>query len=203
MKGESRGLPRSFPCNPELMQYRANPVLVEAHKIVLVGEIQPAGGRELHIQTTGAATSQRQIHADAGMLARYTPVGGDYWVQQEDGYIYLNPKEVFERKYSPVIFQAVASTPVGEPIHVRRPPSYADRVRPSPFSEAWIDDVCGYHNLTDSGLVAVANIRRGTAAMLRVIDENCPSCADRSAAVRHVRDAMMTANAAVALQGLI
>ena len=30
------------------------------------------------------------------------PVAGDYVVTQEDGYQYLNPKEVFERKYSPV-----------------------------------------------------------------------------------------------------
>lgn len=33
------------------------------------------------------------------MMARYTPVVGDYWVVQEDGYIYLNPRDVFERKY--------------------------------------------------------------------------------------------------------
>lgn len=38
-------------------------------------------------------------HADAGMLARYKPVPGDYVVAQEDGYIYVNPKDVFERKY--------------------------------------------------------------------------------------------------------
>jgi hypothetical protein len=28
------------------------------------------------------------------------PKSGDYLVRQEDGYEYLNPKEVFERKYS-------------------------------------------------------------------------------------------------------
>jgi hypothetical protein len=36
------------------------------------------------------------------MTARYMPVVGDYWVIQSDGYIYLNPKDVFERKYSPL-----------------------------------------------------------------------------------------------------
>ena len=35
----------------------------------------------------------------AGMTARYTPVPGDYLVSQEDGYVYFNPKDVFERKY--------------------------------------------------------------------------------------------------------
>ena len=34
------------------------------------------------------------------MCARMTPVKGDYWVTQlHDGYHYLNPKDVFERKY--------------------------------------------------------------------------------------------------------
>ncbi len=36
------------------------------------------------------------------MIARMTPQVGDYLVIQEDGYEYLNPKEVFERKYSRV-----------------------------------------------------------------------------------------------------
>lgn len=36
------------------------------------------------------------------MLARMTPQVGDYVVWQEDGYCYLNPKDVFERKYAPV-----------------------------------------------------------------------------------------------------
>jgi hypothetical protein len=35
------------------------------------------------------------------MMARFKPQPGEYWVRQADGYIYLNPKEVFERKYSP------------------------------------------------------------------------------------------------------
>lgn len=38
--------------------------------------------------------------ATPGMLARYIPEEGDYWVIQEDGYEHLNPKAVFERKYS-------------------------------------------------------------------------------------------------------
>lgn len=40
--------------------------------------------------------------ATAGMLARMNPNVGDYWVIQEDGYVYLNPREVFRRKYSPI-----------------------------------------------------------------------------------------------------
>jgi hypothetical protein len=41
----------------------------------------------------------KEVVADRGMISRYIPSEGDYWVKQSDGYIYLNPKEVFERKY--------------------------------------------------------------------------------------------------------
>lgn len=36
------------------------------------------------------------------MMARYVPKPGDYLVRQADGYEYLNPKDVFERKFRPV-----------------------------------------------------------------------------------------------------
>jgi hypothetical protein len=43
----------------------------------------------------------QKIMLGAEMTARMTPNPGDYYVKQADGYVYLNPKEVFERKYSP------------------------------------------------------------------------------------------------------
>lgn len=49
------------------------------------------------------ATSDGQNRlATSEMQARYIPKAGDYWVIQSDGYEYLNPKEVFERKYRSV-----------------------------------------------------------------------------------------------------
>lgn len=78
------------------MRYRANPVLVDASVIVSVGTV--TGNGNLMVATEDGQSRQ----ADAPMLARYSPVVGDYWVTQEDGYEYLNPKAVFERKYSPV-----------------------------------------------------------------------------------------------------
>lgn len=45
----------------------------------------------------------RIVTATPDMTSRMTPVVGDYWVVQSDGYVYLNPKSVFERKYSPVV----------------------------------------------------------------------------------------------------
>ncbi len=77
------------------MKYQANPVIVDAFKIVSVSSLQDDGSMSI------ATDDGQNRQADAGMLARYHPVPGDYWVIQEDGYEYINPKDVFERKYSP------------------------------------------------------------------------------------------------------
>lgn len=77
------------------MKYIANPVEVDAFKIRGIGERAASGLlMQLEDMTTVVATPE--------MLARMTPTVGDYWVIQADGYVYLNPKDVFERKYRPV-----------------------------------------------------------------------------------------------------
>lgn len=85
------------------MRYRANPVIVHAEKIVAVGEVLPNGSLEVTLDVPEPALSKdlTKFMCDPGMIARMLPRPGDYLVKQEDGYIYLNPKEVFERKYSP------------------------------------------------------------------------------------------------------
>lgn len=81
-----------------MTKYTANPVSVTAHKIVSVGEPQPHGAIK-HWKMNLALDNGENVVADAGMMARHIPEEGDYWVIQEDGYTYLNPKAVFERKY--------------------------------------------------------------------------------------------------------
>jgi len=78
------------------MKYIANPVVVDAFAIKDVGPVLDDGSRWLDLE--GAPTSQ----ASAEMMSRMTPRVGDYWVVQSDGYVYLNPKDVFERKYQPL-----------------------------------------------------------------------------------------------------
>lgn len=78
------------------MKYIANPVEVEAFKIVHVQampDAEPPLARR--IMTEDGASR----FAASEKLSRYIPVPGDYWVVQADGYEYLNPKDVFERKY--------------------------------------------------------------------------------------------------------
>ena len=87
------------------MQYRANPVHIEAHRIVSVGpeviEQIGVGTFTLPVMRRHLALENGEnVHATAEMLSRMTPEAGDYWVIQEDGYTYLNPRAVFERKYS-------------------------------------------------------------------------------------------------------
>jgi hypothetical protein len=79
-----------------MAKYRANPVVVDAAKILIVQDADSAGDRNLTLD------DGRKVTASAAMLSRMTPTEGDYYVIQADGYVYLNPKDVFERKYSPV-----------------------------------------------------------------------------------------------------
>ena len=79
------------------MKYVANPIEVEAHRIIGVAKKANAD-----CSVNVALENGENQLATSGMLARYTPVPGDYWVIQSDGYVYLNPKEVFERKYHTV-----------------------------------------------------------------------------------------------------
>lgn len=75
------------------MKYIANPVIVDAYKIIAMGDIQENGDIGITLD------NDETVIASKEMTARYMPKDDDYWVVQSDGYIYLNPKEVFERKY--------------------------------------------------------------------------------------------------------
>jgi hypothetical protein len=85
------------------MKYVANPVMVDAYKVLEVSEMDKDGAVRVRLDGQGGAPTDAEgwHKADSGMCARYRPKEGDYWVVQADGYIYLNPKDVFERKYTP------------------------------------------------------------------------------------------------------
>ncbi len=97
------------------MKYIANPVEVDAFRIRNVSEIPKPTIDELekiinegHDPMEGlilllddGSEDGRVVNATPDMISRMTPVVGDYWVVQADGYIYLNPKDVFLRKYRP------------------------------------------------------------------------------------------------------
>jgi len=76
------------------MEYIANPVTVLAFKISSIIQCDDNGNLELLLE------NGNKVIATKEMISRFIPSPGDYWVQQQDGYIYVNPKDVFERKYS-------------------------------------------------------------------------------------------------------
>lgn len=78
-------------------KYIANPVEADAFVITgLSDDLGPNFGREVTVDDG----STRLITPE--QMARMTPAVGDYFVIQSDGYIYINPKAVFERNYRKV-----------------------------------------------------------------------------------------------------
>ena len=79
-----------------MAKYVANPVEVEAFEIESMRVVDSDGGHEITLKD-----SFEKRYLEAGAFSRFKPAPGDYYVVQSDGYVYLNPKSVFERKYRP------------------------------------------------------------------------------------------------------
>jgi len=65
----------------------------------------------------------------------------------------------------------------------------------------WLDETFRYHVPDHDQPVRYDRVRVAAKALASVILDNCPGSADRSAALRKVREAVMTANASIALEG--
>ena len=64
-----------------------------------------------------------------------------------------------------------------------------------------IDNVFEYHAPTAEKLVRYKAVREAAKHFARAVQDNAPAGADQSAALRKIREAVMTANAAIALDG--
>lgn len=60
-----------------------------------------------------------------------------------------------------------------------------------------IENMFTYHAPTDDEKLKLSAINEAAKALAMVIAESVPVCADQSAALRKVREARMTANAAI------
>lgn len=91
----------------------ANPVRVQATRIEEVTDItdRSEGKGQSHPDVMLRLADGSNYRANSNMTARYVPVAGDYLVRQEDGYEYLNPKDVFERKYRAIGAELVSEKP--------------------------------------------------------------------------------------------
>jgi hypothetical protein len=68
-------------------------------------------------------------------------------------------------------------------------------------AEEIIADLFTYHPATPTANQAYETIRDAAKHLALVIWKNCPYGADRTAAIRKLRETVMTANAAIALNG--
>lgn len=72
-----------------------------------------------------------------------------------------------------------------------------------PVTTANVDDVFSYHAPKEGQPAQYEAIRGKAREMAQVILANTPGCADQQAAIRLLREAVMTANAAIALGGSV
>lgn len=72
-----------------------------------------------------------------------------------------------------------------------------------PVTEQNVNDVFTYHAPTPEQLLAYEAVREQAKEMARTILKFVHPCADQQAALRKLREAVMTANAAIALSGQV
>jgi len=70
-------------------------------------------------------------------------------------------------------------------------------------SPEWIEEVFTYHAPTVEQQANYLRIRENAKSFAKVLIDNTPPCADRNAAIRKLRETVQTANAAIALKGLV
>jgi hypothetical protein len=66
-----------------------------------------------------------------------------------------------------------------------------------------LDEAFKHHPPTPEQIERYARIRAAAKTFAGVLLENCPSSADRSTALRKVREAMMDANASIATEHVV
>lgn len=64
-----------------------------------------------------------------------------------------------------------------------------------------VEDVFTFHPPEPDQLVGYTAIRPAAMELVKLILKHVPPCADQQAAIRKVREAVMTANAGIALRG--
>jgi tryptophanyl-tRNA synthetase len=66
-----------------------------------------------------------------------------------------------------------------------------------------VDDIFTYHAPDEQQVEALKNVRLAAKNLAKVMLECVPVCADQQAALRLLRESVMTANAAIVLKGMV
>ena len=70
-----------------------------------------------------------------------------------------------------------------------------------PFTPALLNDLFTYHPPEGDDPTHYTAIRSAARVFAQTLVDHTPACADQSAAMRKLRECVMTANAAIALKG--
>lgn len=65
-----------------------------------------------------------------------------------------------------------------------------------------VEEIFKYHPPSEDQIPRYNAIRSGALEFAKILVANCPASADQTAAIRKLREAVMTANAAIALEGV-
>jgi hypothetical protein len=80
--------------------------------------------------------------------------------------------------------------------------AYKQPARPLTLADN-LDDIFTYHTPTSDQASQYQTIREKALELAHVIVANTPQSADQTAAIRQLRECVMTANASIALHGLV
>lgn len=65
-----------------------------------------------------------------------------------------------------------------------------------------LDKIFTYHSPIEAQIISMKEILEAAKKLAVIIESECPSSADRTSAIRHIRVAVMEANASIVLNGL-
>lgn len=123
------------------------------------------------------------ITVPAAFVAKHDPQPGGYFVVYKDGYQSFCPAEAFEEG--------------NEPADSEEHP-HAKSADLRSFTQAELSNWFSYHAPTPEQLVQYGEIRTAAKVFAEVINRHVPAGADKTAAMRKLRDTVMAANAAIA-----
>ena len=86
------------------------------------------------------------------------------------------------------------------PTKYQEPASYAQRITPE--HKTALDHLFSYQPADTEQTALYGEINAAARQFAHVVLECCPASADRSAAIRQIREARMTANASIACEGV-
>lgn len=66
-----------------------------------------------------------------------------------------------------------------------------------------VAELVTYHRPTDDQVERITNLRECAEIFINALQKNCPRSADRSSAVRSVREALLWGNASIMLDGVL